>query len=86
MGCFHLIASLIVGLIIGLCARFLLPGSDPMGFWMTAILGVAGSLVGGVIGGLISKPAPGSKFHPAGFILSVICSILLLVIWRYLHH
>jgi uncharacterized membrane protein YeaQ/YmgE (transglycosylase-associated protein family) len=77
----HIIWSIIVGFIVGLCARFILPGAQQMGFIMTTVLGVAGSIVGGLIGRIFSKPAPGSAFHPAGFIMSVICAILLLWLW-----
>jgi uncharacterized membrane protein YeaQ/YmgE (transglycosylase-associated protein family) len=82
----HLLWSVIVGFFVGLIARALLPGNDSMGFLATVGIGILGSLVGGFLGGLISKPAPGSKFHPAGFILSVICSIGLLLLWRFISH
>jgi uncharacterized membrane protein YeaQ/YmgE (transglycosylase-associated protein family) len=55
-----------------------------MGFIATTVLGILGSLAGGFIGGLISKPAEGSKFHPAGFFMSVIGAIVLLLVWRYI--
>jgi uncharacterized membrane protein YeaQ/YmgE (transglycosylase-associated protein family) len=48
---------------------------------MTTVLGIAGSIVGGLIARLFSKPPPGSSFHPAGFILSIIGAIILLFIW-----
>ena len=48
---------------------------------MTAILGIVGSLVGGLIGRLISRPPEGSKFHPAGFFLSLLGAVVLLLIW-----
>ncbi len=77
----HIIWSLIVGFIVGLIARALVPGTQHMGFFMTAILGIIGSLVGGLIGRIFSRPAPGAVFHPAGFIMSVIGAIVILVIW-----
>src|SRR5690348_18444272 len=77
----HIIWSIIIGFIIGLCARAVLPGVQHLGFIMTTVLGIAGSIVGGLIGRIFSKPAPGSAFHPAGFIMSVICAILLLWAW-----
>ena len=84
MGIFHVLWSIITGFFIGLLARAILPGSDNMGFIATAGLGILGSLAGGFIGGLISKPAEGSKFHPAGFLMSVIGAIVLLLLWRYI--
>ncbi len=86
MSILHLLWSVIVGFFIGLIARALLPGNDQMGFLATVAIGILGSLVGGFLGGLISKPAPGSKFHPAGFFMSVICSIGLLLLWRFIPH
>ena len=66
----HFIWSLIVGFVVGLIARAVLPGADQMGVILTTVVGIVGSLVGGFIGTLINKPAPGTKFHPAGFVLS----------------
>lgn len=82
----HLIWSIIVGFFVGWIARAILPGADHMGFWMTAGVGIVGSLIGGVLGGLISRPAPGSVFHPAGFVLSIVGAIVLLLILRYAFH
>jgi uncharacterized membrane protein YeaQ/YmgE (transglycosylase-associated protein family) len=73
---------IIVGLIVGALARFLVPGRDPMGWLGTIVLGIAGSFVGGFIGSLIWKPASGSYFHPGGFLLSLVGAILLVLIWR----
>ncbi len=81
----HILWSIIVGFIVGLLARAIVPGADRMGFLATTVLGILGSLVGGFIGRLISKPPEGSKFHPAGFLLSVVGAIVLLIIWRYIH-
>lgn len=48
------ILSLVVsGLIIGLLARFAVPGKDPLKLWQTILLGLAGSLVGGIVAGLL---------------------------------
>jgi uncharacterized membrane protein YeaQ/YmgE (transglycosylase-associated protein family) len=77
----HIIWSIIVGFIVGLIARAIMPGAQHLTFIMTALLGIGGSIVGGLIARLLSKPEPGSKFHPAGFILSIIGAIILLFIW-----
>ncbi len=78
----HVIWWLVTGFIIGLIARAVLPGADRMGLIATTILGLVGSLVGGVISRTFSKPEPGSAFHPAGFIMSIIGAIVILVLWR----
>ena len=80
---FHLIWSIIVGIVVGLIARLLLPGVDPMGLIATAIVGIVGSLIGGALGMLIKRPAPGSAFHPAGFFMSIVGAIVLLLILRH---
>lgn len=81
----HIIWSIIVGAIIGGLAELVIPGQQQLGFWKCALLGIAGSIIGGLIGRLFSKPAPGSSFHPAGIIMSVVCAILLLILWGKLH-
>jgi len=77
----HIIWYIIVGFIVGWIARAIMPGAQHLGFIMTTLLGIAGSIVGGLIGRLFSKPEPGSAFHPAGFIMSIIGAIILLFIW-----
>jgi len=82
MGILGIIGMIIVGFIVGVLARWFYPGTVQMGFWMTAALGVAGSLIGGVITSLLWK-APDGKFHRAGWIMSVIGAMIL--IWGYLN-
>jgi len=77
----HIIWSIIIGFIVGLCARALMPGVQHLGFIMTTVLGIGGSIVGGLIGRVFSKPTPGSAFHPAGFIMSIIGALILLWAW-----
>lgn len=75
-----LVIWLVVGLIAGALARFLVPGRDPMGWLGTLILGLVGSLVGGFLGNLIS----GREFDisTAGLIGSIIGAIIALLVWR----
>jgi uncharacterized membrane protein YeaQ/YmgE (transglycosylase-associated protein family) len=77
----HIIWSIIVGFIVGLIARAIMPGIQHLGFVATTLLGIGGSIVGGLIGRLFSRPAPGSSFHPAGLIMSIIGALILLFIW-----
>jgi uncharacterized membrane protein YeaQ/YmgE (transglycosylase-associated protein family) len=73
----YLLAFLVFGLIVGLLARAVMPGSQPMGLLSTMLLGVGGSLVGGILGNLFFG---GRWDHPvaAGWIGSVVGSLLLL--------
>lgn len=80
----HVIWHIITGFVVGLLARALLPGSDRMGFIATIVLGIVGSVVGGFIGRLIKKPEPGSSFHAAGFFMSLVGAIIVLLLWRML--
>ena len=80
----HILWSILVGFLAGLVARALLPGADHMGLLATTALGIVGSVVGGLIGQVFSKPQPGAAFHRAGFILSVAGAIVVLLAWRLL--
>ena len=75
------IGWLIVGLIAGAIARFLVPGRDPMGLLGTLVLGLAGSLIGGLLGNLIR--GRGLDLDPAGIIGSIIGGVLLLLLYRW---
>jgi uncharacterized membrane protein YeaQ/YmgE (transglycosylase-associated protein family) len=81
----HIIWSIIVGFIIGLIARAIMPGMQHLGFIATTLLGIGGSIIGGLIARLFSKPEPGSSFHPAGVIMSIIGALILLFIWGKLN-
>ena len=69
----------IIGLIVGALAKFIMPGKDPGGIFITMLLGIAGSVLAGWIGHAVGWYQPGQK---AGFIMSVIGAIILLVIYR----
>ncbi len=73
----HIIWSIIVGFIVGLIAAFLM-GTGHMGFWVTTLIGIAGSFVGGLIARIFSKPKDGAFIHPAGIILSVIGAMIVI--------
>ncbi len=70
-----IIGTLFVGLIVGLLARWLKPGSDSMGMILTIVLGIAGSFFATYVGSLLGLYQPG---EPAGFIGAVIGAIALL--------
>ena len=79
----HIIWSIIVGFVVGLIARAIMPGVDQYGFWMTAIIGIIGSVVGGLIATLFRRPATGAMFHPAGFVMSIVGALI--VLWVVQH-
>jgi uncharacterized membrane protein YeaQ/YmgE (transglycosylase-associated protein family) len=80
----HYIWMFIVGIVVGLIARWIMPGSEHLGLLMTGVLGVAGSFVGGLIARLFSKPADGAVIHPAGIIMSIVGALILLYAWNHL--
>ena len=84
----HIIGFLIFGLIVGLLARAIYPGRQPMGWLATAILGMVGSLVGGLIGHALwggASAADGSwGFTPGGLISSIVGAIIVLFAWMAL--
>jgi len=82
MGIMGFIWMVIVGLIVGAIARLIMPGAQSMGWIMTSVIGIVGSLVGGLVSGLIWK-SPDGRFHPAGWILSILGAMVL--IWVYLN-
>ena len=71
--------SIIVGFFIGLIARFLMPGRDAAGFFVTALLGILGAVVANYIGQAMGAYGPG---EPAGFIADVLGAMLLLGVYR----
>jgi uncharacterized membrane protein YeaQ/YmgE (transglycosylase-associated protein family) len=70
----------IFGLVVGIIARFLMPGPQPMGIILTALLGVAGSFLGGWLGSLIHG-GPADAMQPSGWIGSIVGSLVLLFIY-----
>lgn len=72
----------IVGFVVGLLARAILPGAQHMGFLATTILGIAGSFVGGLIGRIMSKPKAGTSFSAPGFWMSLFGAIVALFLWQ----
>jgi uncharacterized membrane protein YeaQ/YmgE (transglycosylase-associated protein family) len=75
-----LLAFIIIGLIAGAVARFIVPGPDPMGWIGTIVLGIVGSFVGGFLANLIFGGTV--ALSPAGIIGSIIGAIIVLLIWR----
>ena len=74
---------IVFGFVVGIIARFLIPGPHPMGFLMTTLLGVAGSFVGGWLGSMFHG-GPMDVAQPSGWIGSVIGAVVLLVAYGLL--
>lgn len=73
------IGWILFGLVVGVVGKFLMPGRDPGGFIVTILLGIAGALLGGFIGQSLGFYREG---EPAGFIMAVLGSIILLLLYR----
>lgn len=76
---FHLIWVCIVGLVVGAIAKLLMPGKDPGGWIVTAILGIAGSFVGTWVGRAIHLY---DKGETAGILMSIAGAVALLAIYH----
>lgn len=74
----HYVWMAIVGFIVGLVARAVLPGTQSLGIILTSLLGIVGALVAGFLGQALGMYGPGQA---AGFIASVIGAILVLFIY-----
>jgi len=79
---FSFIWLLVIGLVAGLLARLLMPGKDAMGLLATLVLGVVGSVLGGVISWAIWGASSGNTIHPSGLIMSIVGAFLVLLLWR----
>ena len=71
--------TLLIGLLVGLAAKAIMPGRDPGGFIVTALLGIVGAFVAHMVGR--SAGWYGDR-EPAGFIASVVGAILVLAVYR----
>jgi uncharacterized membrane protein YeaQ/YmgE (transglycosylase-associated protein family) len=72
----YLIILFVVGLIVGALARLLLPGKDPMGLGMTALIGIGGSFIAGLFSWYVLHR------HGGGLLLSILFSMLLVWLFR----
>ncbi len=78
-----IIAFIILGLLAGIIAKALLPGDDPGGFIVTAIIGIVGALLGGFIAGALFDADPLDEFFDIStWLTAIVGAIVLLVIYR----
>ncbi len=73
--------TILIGLIVGIVAKFLMPGRDPGGFIITVLIGIAGSFIATYVGAAMGWYQNGET---AGFIAAVLGSIILLIVYRLL--
>ena len=71
--------AIIIGLVVGALAKFIMPGKDPGGIIITILIGIAGSLIASFLGRTLGWYQEGQS---AGFIMSLLGAILLLWIYR----
>jgi len=74
-----IIGTIIIGLLAGIVAKFLMPGRDPGGFIITILLGIAGAFVATYLGQAVGWYRAGEG---AGFIGAVVGAIIILLIYR----
>jgi uncharacterized membrane protein YeaQ/YmgE (transglycosylase-associated protein family) len=77
----HLLGVIIIGAIVGLIAKFLVPGRDPGGFIVTPLIGIGGALVATYLGQFLHIYDPGQN---AGFIASVVGAVIILLVYRFI--
>jgi len=75
----HLILFLLFGLVVGALARLIVPGRERGGWVVSMVLGVVGSLAGGVLGRVMGFYREG---EPAGFVMSLLGAILVVVAYQ----
>ena len=77
----HMIGHALLGLVIGIVAKLLLPGRDPGGIIVTALLGLVGGWLGGWIGRALGWYKEGEA---TGFLMSVVGAMALLLAYRFI--
>jgi uncharacterized membrane protein YeaQ/YmgE (transglycosylase-associated protein family) len=75
----ELIWIVVIGAVVGALAKLIMPGSDPGGFFVTALLGMGGALLATYLGRAVGLYGPGQG---AGFIASIIGAIVVLAVYR----
>ena len=83
-----IVSLLVSGLIIGVLARFAVPGKDPLKLWQTILLGIVGSLLGGLVAGLFgfidSDDTIDGGEAMASFLFALGGAVVLLILYRRL--
>jgi len=77
---FNILGWIVFGLLVGLIAKYTHPGEEPVGFFSTLMIGIAGSFIGGVFNYLMTG---NTEYRPAGILMSVIGGIVFCAFWRW---
>jgi uncharacterized membrane protein YeaQ/YmgE (transglycosylase-associated protein family) len=75
----YMLVWILFGLVVGVVAKFLMPGRDPGGSLITITLGIFGAFVGGLMGRMLGWYRDGD---PVGFVMAVLGAIVVLVTYR----
>ncbi|MDT5138100.1 MAG: hypothetical protein QOG19_3176 [Mycobacterium sp.] len=80
----HIIWMIVLGLIVGLIARLIVPGRQPMGWIATALLGIVGAYVGGTLGSLVFPPHQFTITPPINhsFLGALVGAVILLLLFK----
>jgi uncharacterized membrane protein YeaQ/YmgE (transglycosylase-associated protein family) len=76
-----ILSWIVMGLIVGVLAKFIMPGKDPGGFIVTILIGIAGAFVGGYIGSFLGLGAF-TGFNLGSLLLAIGGAIILLILYR----
>ena len=81
----HIIWMIVIGLVVGLIARFIVPGRQPMGLVATALLGIVGAYVGGTLGSVVFPPHKFTITPPIhhSFLGALVGAVILLLIYKF---
>jgi uncharacterized membrane protein YeaQ/YmgE (transglycosylase-associated protein family) len=78
-----IIAFIVLGLIAGAIAKAFMPGDDPGGFIITALIGIAGALIGGFLAGVLFDADPLDEFFDIStWLTAIVGAIILLIAYR----
>ena len=78
-----IVSWIVMGFIVGLLAKFIMPGRDPGGLIITILIGIGGAFVGGYIGSLLGIGTV-TGFNAGSFLLAVGGAVLLLILYRFI--
>ena len=77
-----ILSWILLGLIAGALAKFLMPGDDPGGIFVTIIIGIVGAIIGGFIGNILGFGGV-EAFNLGGILIATLGAIVLLMIYRF---